>query len=451
MAVIVLTDNDVYTIPEQAETAVILLLVLLFNYVLFRAVRTHPESHRTPGRIHPRPHHGHHPGRALGRARDERPRHQALGEPAQTLDPLATTHTQNERAGAAGTAAASRPRAPRHPRAPLQPAHRGGLRRLDPAVHPLSQEAPPAGDGRGRDQRLRHRTSPSTRASARPPRPRRSRRCSFCIATSSAKTLPDLDTVIRAKRPGRLPTVLTRAEVRARHRPHGGHAAARRDASLRDRHAPARGPAPARQGRRVRQQPHRRPRHQGRRGPGRSVSRSSSAPTMPSWLSRVSRMHETDLADGFGAVHLPDAIARKFPGAEREWGWQYVFPGEHRSRDPREAARRSAPAALPSQEAGAVPTTRAPSSLARDRHPASAARAVLDVGISRRVSCHTFRHSFATHLLEEGYDIRTIQELLGHKDVKTTMIYTHVLEPRRPRRAEPCRSPLGQRRFSFER
>lgn len=144
---------------------------------------------------------------------------------------------------------------------------------------------------------------------------------------------------------------------------------------------------------------------------------------MPTWLSRVKRIHERDLADGFGSVYVPDAIARKFPGCEREWGWQYVFPGEHRSRDPR------------GKEAGIGPSAGAGNDDQPERRhhlhetvvQRALRRAVLDVGISRRISCHTFRHSFATHLLEEGYDIRTIQELLGHKDVKTTMIYTHVL------------------------
>ena len=146
---------------------------------------------------------------------------------------------------------------------------------------------------------------------------------------------------------------------------------------------------------------------------------------MPSWLSRVKRIHQKDLADGFGTVYLPDAIARKFPGADREWGWQYVFPGEHRSRDPRGGEKGFG---------SRSPAPAAPAGQPERRHhlhetviQRALRRAVLDVGISRRISCHTFRHSFATHLLEEGYDIRTIQELLGHKDVKTTMIYTHVL------------------------
>ncbi len=129
---------------------------------------------------------------------------------------------------------------------------------------------------------------------------------------------------------------------------------------------------------------------------------------LATWLSQVKRIHEKDLADGFGAVYLPYALARKYPKASTSWWWQWFFPAEDRSTDPRSGAVR--------------------------RHhlqdwniQRAVLQAVRDVAIKKPVTCHTFRHSFATHLLEDGYDIRTIQELLGHRDLKTTMIYTHVL------------------------
>ena len=125
-------------------------------------------------------------------------------------------------------------------------------------------------------------------------------------------------------------------------------------------------------------------------------------------LAVVRALHRADLEAGVGSVYMPDALDRKYPGASREWGWQYVFPAGSPGQDPR---------------SGEIRRHHLNESVVQK----AVRQAVRDAGIDKPASCHTLRHSFATHLLESGYDIRTIQDLLGHKDVSTTMIYTHVL------------------------
>ena len=146
-------------------------------------------------------------------------------------------------------------------------------------------------------------------------------------------------------------------------------------------------------------------------------------------LGEAKRWHEIDLREGFGEVHLPHALARKYPRAGYEWGWQYVFPSAKRSPDPEDGVIRR-------------------HHLDESVLSRALKEARLCAGIAKPVSAHVLRHSFATHLLQSGSDIRTVQELLGHSDVSTTMIYTHVMN----KGARGVKSPLDrpeQRRAEY--
>lgn len=216
-----------------------------------------------------------------------------------------------------------------------------------------------------------------------------------------------VDGVVRAKAPRRLPVVLTRPEVRAvfEHL-HGSKLLAAMllyGSGLRLLEC---------LNLRVKDLDFERGEIRVRRGKGAkdrvTVLPSSVKEQLSAHLEKVREQHERDRASGAGYVELPDALERKYPKASREWIWQFVFPAGRLWTEPKNGRR-----------------------YRRHLHETAVQRAVKDAvrrsGITKRATCHTFRHSFATHLLEDGYDIRTVQELLGHRDVRVTMIYTHVL------------------------